>query len=309
MESMYQILGVPFGWVLFGLFRLGIHNYAALIVIITLLTRLIMIPSSISQQKGMAKTQRIQSKVRKIQEKYAGDQRKIQEETQALYQREGYNPMGSGCAPIAIQFILLVGLIGVSYYPLSNFLHISEAEVTVLKQAVKDLGITVKFDRLLELEVFKHIDTIAANGLEGVSPQTISLIKSVGFNIGPISLGDVPREMGFGVIWIIPALSLLSTLGSSVYSLLKQKQSAQMGKSMGCMTIFMAGISLMFVVQYPAGIGVYWIASSLFGLISSVIIGQVYTPKKMLARIMIDETVERRSRENNIKYAVSSKEE
>ena len=309
---MYQILGVPFGWVLFGLFRLGIHNYAALIVIITLLTRLIMIPSSISQQKGMAKTQRIQSKVRKIQEKYAGDQRKIQEETQALYQREGYNPMGSGCAPMAIQFILLFGLIGVIYYPLSNFLHISEAEVTVLKQAVKDLGVTVKFDRLLELEVFKHIDTIAANGLEGVSPQTISLIKSVGFNIGPISLGDVPREMSFGVIWIIPALSLLSTLGSSVYSLLKQKQSgqqAQMGKSMGCMTIFMAGISLMFVVQYPAGIGVYWIASSLFGLISSVIIGQVYTPKKMLARIMIDETVERRSRENNIKIAVSSKEE
>ena len=82
-----------------------------------------------------------------------------------------------------------------------------------------------------------------------------------------------------------------------------------MGKSMGCMTIFMAGISLMFVVQYPAGIGVYWIASSLFGLISSVVIGQVYTPKKMLARIMVDETVERRSRENNIKFAVYSKAE
>ncbi|MCR5523059.1 MAG: YidC/Oxa1 family membrane protein insertase [Clostridia bacterium] len=313
MESLYQILGIPFGWLLYALFRMGIHNYAALIVIITLVTRIIMIPSSIAQQKGMAKTQRIQSKIRKIQQKYAGDQKKIQEETQNLYQREGYNPMGSGCAPMVVQFILLFGLIGVIYYPLSNFLHISEAEVAALKEAVKALGASVKFDRLLELEVFKHIDTLAENGVKGVSPETLALIKQVGFKIGPISLGDVPKENGVGIIWIIPVLSFLSTIGSSIYSMIKQKQSGtgggQMGKSMGCMTVFMAAISLMFVVQYPVGIGVYWIASSVFALISSVIIGQIYTPKKMLAKLMVDETIERRSRENNIKFAVNNKEE
>lgn len=311
MESMYQVLGVPFGWILYGLFRLGIHNYAALIVIITLITRLIMVPSSISQQKGMAKTQRIQAKIRKIQEKYAGDQRRIQEETQALYQREGYNPMNAGCMPMLIQFVLLFGLIGVIYYPLSNFLHISDAEVTALKQAVTDLGVTVKFDRLLELEVFKHIDTLAATGVEGVSAETIALIQKVGFNIGSISLGDVPKECGFGVIWLIPALSLISQVGSSIYSMLKQKQNgqqAQMGKSMGCMTISMAVISLMFVVQYPAGIGVYWITSSLTALISSIVIGQLYNPKKMMAKIMIEETIQHRSRENNLKLVAENKE-
>ena len=311
MESMYRILGVPFGWILYGFFKMGIHNYAALIVIITVITRLIMVPSSISQQKGMAKTQRIQAKIRKIQEKYAGDQRKIQEETQALYQREGFNPMGNGCAPMLIQFLLLFGLIGVIYYPLTNFLHISDAEVTLLKQAVTDLGVTVKFDRLLELEVFKHIDVLAANGVEGVSEETIALIQQVGFKVGSISLGDVPKECGFGVIWLIPALSLISQVGSSVYSMIKQKQSgqqAQMGKSMGCMTISMAVISLMFVVQYPAGIGVYWITSSVTALISSIIIGHMYNPKKMLARLMIEETVEHRSKENNTKLVAENKQ-
>ena len=308
---MYRILGVPFGWILYGFFKMGIHNYAALIVIITVITRLIMVPSSISQQKGMAKTQRIQAKIRKIQEKYAGDQRKIQEETQALYQREGFNPMGNGCAPMLIQFLLLFGLIGVIYYPLTNFLHISDAEVTLLKQAVTDLGVTVKFDRLLELEVFKHIDVLAANGVEGVSEETIALIQQVGFKVGSISLGDVPKECGFGVIWLIPALSLISQVGSSVYSMIKQKQSgqqAQMGKSMGCMTISMAVISLMFVVQYPAGIGVYWITSSVTALISSIIIGHMYNPKKMLARLMIEETVEHRSKENNTKLVAENKQ-
>ena len=87
----------------------------------------------------MAKTQRMQSKIRKIQTKYAGDQKKIQEETAALYQREGYNPMGTGCAPMIIQFVILFGLIGAIYYPLSNFLHIPKAEVTALTDAVMKL--------------------------------------------------------------------------------------------------------------------------------------------------------------------------
>ena len=66
--------------------------------------------------------------------------------------------------------------------------------------------------------------------------------------------------------------------------------------------------SLYFVVNYPAGIGIYWIASSIFGFISTVIIGQIYNPKKMLAKLMVDETVARRSKENNLKQSVERKE-
>lgn len=313
MENLYELLGIPFGWILYGIFNLGIHNYAILIIIITLITRLIMIPSTISQQKGMVKTQRIQSKIRKIQEKYAGDQRRIQEETQALYQREGFNPMGSGCAPMAIQFILLFGLIGVIYYPLSNFLHINDADLELLKTAFNNyapqIGIDMKtHQRLAELYIIENIDKI---DVTGVSQKSLELIKSVDFNAFGISLGTVPKGQPIGIIWLIPVLSFLSTVASSVVSMIKQKQSNSNpagNKSLGCMTVFTAAISLVFVIQYPAGIGIYWIASSVFGLISTVIIGQIYSPKKMLARVMVDETVERRSRENNIKIATKNKE-
>lgn len=332
---MYEFLGKPFGWLLYGLFELGITNYALLIIIITLIVRIIMIPSSISQQKGMAKTQRMQSKIRKIQEKYAGDQRKIQEETQALYQREGYNPMNAGCAPMAIQFILLFGLIGVIYYPLSNFLHINEDVITALTSAVQALGYTAPSGntRLFELIVIEHItelkDILVAGvphvmgtGKEAVDVYalikdiplaTFEKIESVGFSVFGISLGTTPGECEFpSLIWLIPVLSTVSTIGSSIYSTLKQKQSgaqnAQAAKSMGCMTIFMSAFSLYFVIRFPAGIGVYWITSGVLGLISSVVIGQLYTPKKMLARDMIDETIEARSREKAIKVATENKQ-
>ena len=107
-ESIYKVLGIPFGFVLELIYSsVGFGSYAVSIILLTLFARALTVPSSIKQQQGMAKTQRIQSKIRKIQAKYAGDQKKIQEETTALYQREGYNPMGAGCSPMIIQFVIL----------------------------------------------------------------------------------------------------------------------------------------------------------------------------------------------------------
>ncbi|MBR6701874.1 MAG: membrane protein insertase YidC [Clostridia bacterium] len=320
MIGLYKVLGVPFGFLLKLIYEtIGFGNFAVSIVLLTLIARLILIPSTIQQQKGMAKNQRMQSKIRKIQEKYAGDQRRIQEETQALYQREGYNPMSAGCgAPMIIQFLILFGLIGAIYYPLSNFLRgISSQEITTLTSLItsfkpENMAKSTIMDELL---VVQHIKEIAAKALEkGVSQATIDKIGAINFSFfGLFNLGDIPKNFKFPhIIWAIPVLSTISTLASSLYSMIKQKdqqQNAAAAKSMGCMTIGMAGLSLWFVVSYPAGIGIYWIASGLFGFIQSVLIGHFYSPKKVLAKLMVEETVQRRSKENNIKFAAKVNEE
>ena len=77
---------------------------------------------------------------------------------------------------------------------------------------------------------------------------------------------------------------------------------------MGCMTFVMPLFSLYFVVNYPAGIGIYWIASSIFGFLSTVIIGHFYSPKKTIAKLMVEETVARRSKENSLKLVAEKKE-
>lgn len=61
MTFLYETLGVPFGFLLKLIYQsVGFHNYAISIILLTLFSRLIMTPSTISQQKGMAKTQRLQ---------------------------------------------------------------------------------------------------------------------------------------------------------------------------------------------------------------------------------------------------------
>lgn len=320
MTFLYETLGVPFGFLLKLIYQsVGFHNYAISIILLTLFSRLIMTPSTISQQKGMAKTQRLQPKIRRIQAKFAGDQRRIQEETSALYQREGYNPMSAGCAPMAVQFLLLFGLIGAIYYPLSNFLFINDTEIKLLTDAVAklDLGSASNTSHLAELLVIQHIDSL--QGIAGVSQATYDAIKAVDFNFfGLFSLGDVPanyKDIGVHgakavAIWMIPAFSFLSSLASGIYSQIKQKQtnpSMAKNPAMGCMTFGMPIFSLWIVVKYPVGIGIYWIASSVFGLLSTIIIGHLFSPQKMIAKLMVDETVERRSRENNLKLVAAEK--
>ena len=316
MTGLYEILGVPFGFLLRLIYdSVGFQNYAISIILLTLFSRLLMVPSTISQQKGMAKTQRMQAKVRKIQTKYAGDQRRIQEETTALYQREGYNPMSAGCTPMILQFVILFGLIGAIYYPLSNFLHIPKEQVTALTEAVmtlpavagaKNTGIQV------ELLVMEHIKDLAYLVDSGkITQQTFDAIQSTNFEIFGISMGVKPTDEGVTkLVWLVPVLSFITSMLSGVYSMIKQKQqnpTAANNPTMGCMMLGMPLMSLYFVINYPIGIGVYWIASGLFGFISTVIIGYFYSPKKTLAKLMIDETIERRSKEENQKLISAKK--
>ena len=148
--------------------------------------------------------------------------------------------------------------------------------------------------------------------LEGVKAASLDAIGNVNFKIFGVSLGVKPTDDGVTKwVWLVPVLSFLSSILSGVYSMIKQKQqnpSAGSGPMMGCMMFGMPLLSLIFVINYPIGIGVYWIASSLFGFISTVIVGYFYSPKKTLAKLMIDETIERRSKEENQKLISAKKD-
>ena len=69
-----------------------IPNYAAALLLMTILTRLLMVPMTIKQQNTSAKMAGIQSKIRAAQEKYKNDRDKLNEEMQRIYAEENYSP-------------------------------------------------------------------------------------------------------------------------------------------------------------------------------------------------------------------------
>jgi YidC/Oxa1 family membrane protein insertase len=82
-------------------------NYGWAIILFTLLTRLILFPLMRKQYHSMAKMQRLQPSMKKIQERFKSDRQLMQKKLMELYKKEGVNPMG-GCLPMLIQLPILI---------------------------------------------------------------------------------------------------------------------------------------------------------------------------------------------------------
>lgn len=302
MSFLYQF----FGFLLRELCLL-VDNYGVALILLTLIARIVMLPMSIKQQKSSAKMQRLQSKVRKIQQQYAGDQKKIQEETQALYAQEGTNPMNMGCLPLLLQLPIIYGLLGAIYHPLQYVLNISSQDVNALTEALKNIvEISSKNSRLVEMQIIEHIGELTGV----VSPDVFNKISNFDFSFLGLSLGQIPSIKQPSVLWLIPILSFVSQLATSLFMYVRQKESnPEMAKnpSMGCMTFGMPLFSLYFTFQFPVGIGVYWIASSVIAFVQTVVLNSVFSPKKATTKLLIEETIERRSKEENLKKVAEIK--
>lgn len=304
---MRGILATPFGWALSGLYELT-DSYLLSIVLLTLVVRLLLLPASVSQQKNSAKQVRLNTKVNKIRQKYAGNQQKIQEETQALYQREGFGAANMGCAPMFVQLIVMLGLYEVIYSPITYVLRFSKEKVTALQTAFNVVVEGNKNTRGIELQILNKI-TENVNAFSGISAEDIDELNTLkdNFVIGGINLTAQPDYSNPGVLWIIPILAFLTAMMSSIFMYIKQrKQNPEMAKNptMGCMTFMSPVMSLVFTFMFPAGVGFYWIISNIFSFIQQVVLTYLYSPKKVIAQQMVDETVVRRSKENNAKRRV-----
>ena len=95
-----------------------VANYGWAIIMMTILIRLVLFPLTHKSTVSMQKMQEVNPKVQAIRQKYRGKlkdkqgrpnpemQRKMNEETMALYKTEGVNPAG-GCLPMLLQIPVL----------------------------------------------------------------------------------------------------------------------------------------------------------------------------------------------------------
>lgn len=323
MESIYYFFTPVLAYVFRPIYNFftsigAPQNYVLSLLLFTLLVRLILLPSTINQQKGAAKQFRIQAKVRKIQEKYKDYQGRdkqqfIQQETSELYQREGYNAMGAGCLPLLIQLPVLSGLYGIIRMPLKYVLRIDQATIDTMVAAVKDLITDSKRASFYEqLYVLKHIDTVVEK-CPDISADVFEKIHNLQFTFFGIDLGDTPKfgtlkslfspetETSAKLLLLIPLFAILTSFLTTILTQVRQKKNnpeMASNQMMGCMTFTMPLFSL-YTFLFPAGMGVYWIISNLLSFLQTLIIGYTHSPKKLVAKIMVEETVERRSKEEN----------
>lgn len=306
MTAIYDIISYPFGIILGFFYHLFNDNYAMALIVFTVLAKIILLPSSVSQQKSQAKTQRTQAKIAKIKKKYANDQQKMNEEMQAFYQQEGFSSMTGGCLPLAIQFPIIIGLYGAIYKPLSYILKIPKGTIEQLTKTAQDLNLVkgAKGSRLMELQVMQNLDSIQ-KAAPDIKASVFEKIHNFDFTIMGLRLDMSPNAEGASkMLLIVPALAFAFAMLTALYTFIRQrKTNPEMAKNpaTGCMLLFMPFMSLWLAYSFPVGIGIYWALNSLLSFLQMLLINVTHSPQKVLAKIMVDETIERRSKEESVK--------
>jgi YidC/Oxa1 family membrane protein insertase len=92
-----------------------LHNdvglvYGTAIVVLTFLTRALILPLSVKQIRSMREMSAIQPLLKEIQEKYKDDRERLQREQMQLFKEHGVNPFAS-CLPLLLQLPVFLSLL------------------------------------------------------------------------------------------------------------------------------------------------------------------------------------------------------
>ncbi|HEU0164369.1 MAG TPA: YidC/Oxa1 family membrane protein insertase [Thermomicrobiales bacterium] len=90
-------------------------NGGLAIIAFTIIIKTLLLPLTVKSIRSSKNMQELAPKIKDIQKKYGKDRQRASQETMALYQQHGVNPM-AGCLPMVLQIPIFFGL----YHTISN---------------------------------------------------------------------------------------------------------------------------------------------------------------------------------------------
>jgi len=290
LNSLYDIIGVHFGYLMSWIYQL-VNNYGLAIILFTVVTKIILFPVNYNTQKNAARMQLLNPKLEKLKKSYKNNPTKLQEEQQKLYQQEGINPMAS-CMPSLVQMLLLFGVLDVVYKPLTHIFHFGKT----VRNAALDIasgmvngGISSR-DLRNELRIMEQLNA-DPDKFSGIGEGFMDKVSdfSSRFTIFGANLGKTPSlhpeswNSEAVILMLIPFAAGIAQLLYTLYTQIHQKKTNPNMQTMGCMNVMMVlmpVMSVFFAFQVPAGVGFYWIWSSVFYFFITLGLNIYFTPER-----------------------------
>lgn len=282
MSNPFDIIFIPFGWILRSLYFL-LHSYGLAIIVFCLITKIILFPLSLKGKKSMIKMNALSAKQQQLQKQYGKDKNRLNAEIQKLYEKENVNPMG-GCLWSLLPLPILMGLYGVIQKPLQYMMGLTSDEVNELSNFL--FGQVVSTGRSGEITVAEELFHRFQEVISGL-PSIADKLFSLNFNFLGINLAQTPQwnPMNFDAVnwnniglFLIPIISAVLALVSMQISLKTNGAAAKSDNPLAnnkSMMITMPLISLWIGFTLPAALGIYWVANSVFTMLQELLAGRI----------------------------------
>ena len=287
------------------------------IIIFTLIVKLILFPLMVKQQKSSFKMQALQPELMKIRKKYEGKTDQMSQQRMAFemqeFQKKNGVSMVSGCLPMLIQLPILYAL----FYLFQNayvYVDVIGHNYTDIANAIVNIPVSLRMEVFQPFarefaNAYKNV-AIIKDGIDmGQVNEVVMLVnylKPDDWNVILQNLGDagnslvpllatkssietfltIPLVSKAGLHFpgiIIPIAAGVTTWLQSKIMMMMNPQNSDSGNPAAAMTksmLYTMPIMMgVFAINMPAGLGLYWTISNLFGILQQVILSKHYKKK------------------------------
>lgn len=211
------------------------NSFGLSIVLLTIAVRVVLYPLNQKQMTSMQQMQKIQPRLKVLQEKYSNDKEKLNQETMRLYKENKVNP-AAGCLPLVVQLPILILLFNV----LRTFDFAGTSFMGILLGSSTTAG--------LAQAVGVAADPTGNYG-------TMSVLTGILTN--PSGLSNVGLYVG----------NLILLISISFLTWAQQKLSSGSNPQMAMMNTIMPFFMAFICLSMPGGVMLYWGLSSLIGVV------------------------------------------
>jgi len=222
-----------------------IGSWGMAIVLLVVAVRLVVFPLTMKQMRSMQAMARLAPEMKELQQKYKDDRQRQQQELMKFYKDNNVNPAAS-CLPLLAQLPVFVALFYLLQAPL---------KLEICGQALAARGIGPGDERLGEITC------------NAVAPESADFLF----------INDLTASATGGVLVALIVMYIASQLVASLLSMTSADKTQRM--------IFLAlpFVFVLFIINFPAGLIVYWITTNLWtagqGLIIRRTIGPIAPPR------------------------------
>ncbi len=221
-------------WALVHL-ALTVGSAGVAIILFTVGIRVVLAPLQIVQLKSARAMQRLQPKIAELRKKHGKDRQKLTEETMRLYKEHRVNP-AMGCLPMLLQLPILIGLFWalrlLGSTPTNKHGHIIPVTHHWLASSYNHYS-------LHAFHLYHAHFLWLSNGLGATDP-----------------------------LFILPVLAGVTQWIQS--RMMMQQSSDPQQQTMNFMMNFTPLIIVFFAWRYPSGLSLYWVTSTLIGILISM---------------------------------------
>ncbi|HEY2159706.1 MAG TPA: YidC/Oxa1 family membrane protein insertase [Solirubrobacteraceae bacterium] len=228
------------------------------IVLLTISARLVLLPLAVKQFHSMQKLQRLGPELKVIQNKYKEDKQRQQQEIMKFYKENEVNPFAS-CLPLVAQIPVFIGL----FYMLR----------TTLRPDICP-GVQTAYRHFLVSQ--HHLTVAAAHGQTTfcTNPQFADIYHAGPQGAGFLFIPDLTNKASGAALIALLILYVGTQLASSL-----MMSTPTMDKNQRRIMLLLPLFFVVIVINFPAGLLVYWITTNLWTM------GQQYVIRRRLGPV------------------------